>query len=116
MENMEKIFKTTTEEIERLLSSKTVVGDPITIDGKTMIPLISLGFGFGVGGGEGGTGKEEGSGVGTGGGGGVKPVAVMIIDQDGVRVEPVKSGAASAFERAVETVSKAATKSKDTEE
>ena len=56
---------------------------------------LSLGFGFGAGGG-GGKGKNgdnhdgEGSGGGTGGGGGVKPVAVIIISKDGVRVEPIQ--------------------------
>ena len=114
MENVEPLFKTAIEEIERMLNSKTVVGDPIKIEENTIIPLVSIGFGFGAGG---GTGKEptkgEGSGGGTGGGGGVKPVAVLVVNQDGVRLEPVKSGTASVLEKVAETIGKTATKKAD---
>ena len=110
MKNVENLFNTTISEIERMLNTKTVVGEPITVEGNTLIPLISVGFGFGAGGGE-GTDSDKGSGTGggTGGGGGVKPVALVIINQDGVRVEPVKSGASSAFEKLADAVGKAAT-------
>jgi uncharacterized spore protein YtfJ len=104
MKDVEGLFKTTVDEIERMLNSKTVVGEPMTVEGNTLIPLVSLGFGFGAGG---GTGQikagEEASGGGTGGGGGVKPVALIIINADGVRVEPIKGGAASVLEKMVET-------------
>lgn len=111
MDDVETLFKTAIGEIERMLSSKTVVGEPMTVEGNTLIPLISLGFGFGAGG---GTGKakagEEGTGGGTGGGGGVKPVALIIINAQGVRVEPVKGGTASVLEKAVEVLGKTAGK------
>jgi len=110
MKNVENLFNTTITEIERMLNTKTVVGEPITVEGNTMIPLISIGFGFGAGGGEGADPKHgAGTGGGTGGGGGVKPVALIIINKDGVRVEPIKSGAASAMEKLAETVGKVAT-------
>ena len=53
MEVVENLVKTTLGEIEKVLSTRTVVGEPITIQGTTLIPLISIGFGFGAGGGEG---------------------------------------------------------------
>ena len=108
MEDIEKIFDKAVGEIERMLNTKTVVGEPITIEGNTLIPLVNVGFGFGVGGGE-GTDPEKGSGHGggTGGGGGVKPVALIIINKDGVRVEPVKSGSASVMEKVADTIGKA---------
>ena len=109
MEDIEKLFDKAVGEIERMLNTKTVVGDPITIEGNTLIPLISVGFGFGVGGGQGTEPKKgSGHGGGTGGGGGVKPVALVIINQDGVQVEPIKSGTASVLEKIAETVGKAA--------
>ena len=110
MKDVEKVFGTAINEIERLLNTKTVVGDPITVEGNTLIPLISVGFGFGVGGGE-GTDPKKGSGAGggTGGGGGVKPVALIVINKEGVRVEALKGGAASGFEKVAETVGKATT-------
>jgi len=111
VDDVEKLFKTAIGEIERMLSSKTVVGEPMTVEGNTLIPLISLGFGFGAGGGTGkAKGGEEGTGGGTGGGGGVKPVALVIINAQGVRVEPIKGGAASVLEKAVEAFGKTAGK------
>jgi len=109
MENVETLFDKATGEIERMLNSKTVVGEPIEIAGNTLIPLVNVGFGFGVGSGEGTEPKKgSGHGGGTGGGGGVKPVALIVINADGVHVESIKSGAASAFEKIAETVGKAA--------
>ncbi|MDH5219428.1 MAG: spore germination protein GerW family protein, partial [Gammaproteobacteria bacterium] len=81
----------------------------------TIIPLVSLGFGFGAGGGSGkgkipggdARGEGEGGGAGTGGGGGVKPVAMIIIDKNGVRVESIKGSASSAFENVAKTIGSA---------
>ena len=101
MEDVERLFKGSAEEMGRLLSAKTVVGEPLTIDGNTIIPLLSMGFGVGAGGGTGKgkkDGEGEGTGGGTGGGGGVKPVAVIVINKDGVKVEPV-AGPPSALEK-----------------
>lgn len=109
MEDIERLFDKAVGEIERMLNTKTVVGEPITVEGNTLIPLVNVGFGFGVGEGQ-GTEPQKGSGHGggTGGGGGVKPVALVIINKDVVRVEPIKSGAASVLEKVAETIGKAA--------
>lgn len=126
MEDVERLLKSTMAEIERVLSTKTVVGDMIQVGDVTMIPLVSLGFGFGAGGGSGkgeiptsGAKSEgEGAGAGTGGGGGIKPVAMVIIDKNGVRIETIKGGASSAFESVGTAIGKAmqsGNKSKNTE-
>ena len=101
MEPVNRLLDTTVGELEKILTTRTVVGDPIEVGGHTIIPLVSVGFGFGGGGGEGGPGGSEagGTGGGTGGGGGVKPVGVIVIDDDGVRVEPIKGSAASVVEK-----------------
>jgi len=107
MDDVEKLVKTTIGEIEKVLDAKTVVGEPITIEGTTLIPLMSVGFGFAAGGGTGkGETKEatEGGGSGTGGGAGVRPVAIIVIDKDGVRIEPIKGGMATAIEKLSETI------------
>lgn len=110
MKDLDNLFGKAVGEIERMLNTKTVVGEPIAVDGHTLIPLVSLGFGFGVGGGEGTDPKKgAGSGGGTGGGGGVKPVAVVVIDKDGVRVETIKGGAASLLEKVADVAGKFAT-------
>ena len=108
MEHVENLLKTTLGEIERMLNTKSVVGAPITIDGNTVIPLVSIGFGFGAGGGSGKDPKNlqsEGAGEGSGGGGGVKPVAVLIMSKDGIRVEAVR-GTSTVVEKLGEAVSK----------
>ena len=105
MEDVERLVKTTVGEIEKVLGSKTVVGDPITLEGTTLIPLISMGFGFGAAGGASGKSEvkgNEGGGEGTGGAAGVKPIAVIIIGKDGVRIEPIKTGVASALDKFTE--------------
>ena len=107
MDVVENLVKTTLGEIEKVLSTRTVVGEPITVEGATLIPLISVGFGFGAGGGEGrGEAKQkgEGSGGGTAGGAGVKPIAIVIVDKGGVRIEPIKGGLTTAIEKISETI------------
>lgn len=107
MSDIENLFGKAIGEIERMLNTKTVVGDPMTVDGNTLIPLISVGFGFGVGSGEGNDPKKgAGTGGGAGGGGGVKPIALIIVNKDGVRVETVKGGAASIVEKIADAAGK----------
>lgn len=107
MSDIENLFGKAIGEIEHMLNTKTVVGDPITVENNTLIPLVSVGFGFGVGSGEGNDPKKgAGTGGGTGGGGGVKPVALVIVNKDGVRVETVKGGAASLVEKIAEAAGK----------
>ena len=110
MQDIEVLFDKNVGEIERLLNTKTVVGEPIIIEGNTLIPLVNVGFGFGVGRGQ-GTEPQKGSGEGggTGGGGGVKPVALVVVNKEGVRVDPIKSGTTSVLEKVVDTISTAAT-------
>ena len=107
MEDVNKLLKTAVEDIERVLNSKTVVGDPITVEGATIIPLVSIGFGFGAGGGSQKSGSDGGNVAGgTGAGGGVKPVAVVIISADGVKLQPLTGGTISILEKVVDTVGK----------
>jgi uncharacterized spore protein YtfJ len=107
MDHVESLLKATLAEVERLLSTRTVVGEPINIEGQTIIPLVAVGFGFGAGGGSGKDQKTtsvEGLGAGSGAGGGVKPVAVIIVNKDGVRLESVRRGAATMVEKVGEAV------------
>lgn len=101
MEDAQNLFRMSLEEIERMLTTKHVVGEPMTIGDNTIIPLISIGFGFGAGGGS-GTGSKgggSGSGAGTGGGGGVKPLGVIIVNKDGVRIETLHGAVATVADR-----------------
>ena len=111
MSDVEKLVGTSMSEIEKLLSTKSVVGDPVTLGDQTIVPLMSVGFAFGAGGmaGKGDRGpKGEGSGEATGGVGGIKPVAVVILDKEGVRVESIRGGASTFVETLGDAVTKVA--------
>lgn len=102
MESVDTLVKATLGEIEKVLNTRTIVGEPIKIDGRTIIPLISVGFAFGAGAGQGkGEMKRMGEGTGgfSGGGAWIRPVALVILDKDSIKVESVKGGLASAFEK-----------------
>ena len=100
MQELTEILKTITGEMQNALSARTAVGDPVTVDGRTVIPLMSVGMGFGAGS---GSGTEDRPG---GGGGalGMKPVAVIIIDEQGVRVERLKQNQHTLVETVAEAV------------
>lgn len=74
---------------------KRVYGEPIKHETATIIPAAEVvaAMGFGAGYGAGGPADAEAGGTGGGGGGGgrafSRPVAVVIADENGVRVEPV---------------------------
>ena len=107
MEVVENITRTTLQEIEKVLTTRTIVGEPMIVDGKTIIPLISIAFGFGAGGAAGkgeGPRKGEGEGGGTGGGAIIRPVAVIISDKETIKIEPVVGGIAGAMEKVGESL------------
>ena len=99
---MTNILKTNITELQYILLPRTALGDPLTVEGKTIVPLMSVGMGFGAGS---GTGKETDPSGGAGGGGlGMKPIAVVIIDQQGVRIERMKEGRDTLVNHLVEAV------------
>ena len=53
MQELTEILKTITGEMQNALCARTAVGDPVTVDGRTVIPLMSVGMGFGAGSGSG---------------------------------------------------------------
>lgn len=100
----ENMFANAVKELERMLSSKTVVGEPINVGDATIVPLVSVGFGFGAGGGSSeSSSKQGGEGALAAGGGGVRPVALLISDKNGVRLESLKT-AGSVLGRVAENV------------
>jgi uncharacterized spore protein YtfJ len=73
---------------------KRVYGEAVQHETATIIPTAEVvaAMGFGAGYGAGGPGGEAGGNGGGGGGGGrafSRPVAVIIADENGVRVEPI---------------------------
>ncbi|MFJ3488496.1 GerW family sporulation protein [Leifsonia aquatica] len=63
---------------------KSVYGEPVVIDGTTLVPVAAVQFGFGAG-----TGSDSEDGPGGAGGGGVSiPFGAYVSDSDGVRFRP----------------------------
>jgi uncharacterized spore protein YtfJ len=69
--------------------AKTVYGEPVTMDGKTILPVAKIRYGFGGGSGHKGDHEHEGG----GGGGGLfaKPVGVIEITPTQTRFIPISS-------------------------
>ncbi|HOQ38070.1 MAG TPA: spore germination protein GerW family protein [Acetivibrio sp.] len=98
-ENVSVLF----DKLEKFLTSKTVIGEPIKVGEATLIPFISTSFGLGTGGGSGSdTRGDQGTGVGSGMGAKISPTAVLVIKGDNIEMLPIKKS--SSFEKLVEMV------------
>ena len=106
MEGVEKLLKISLDEVDRLLSSKSIVGETIQVGEDSVIPLLSMGFGFGAGGAKGSDStKGSGEGGGSGAGAGIKPVALIISDGRGnTRVEPISGAVGGVVAKLASTV------------
>jgi uncharacterized spore protein YtfJ len=106
MQEIDKLLKETVAELDRLLQARNVVGEPVTRGDVTVMPLVSFGFGFGAGSGARPNAGGESGGI--GGGGGIKPLAVLIIDGNGTRVESIKGQRATVIEAVGDAIGKVA--------
>ena len=94
MEQAKELIESITDRLTSLAKESAVVSTPISIDGRYVVPLCSIGLGYGGGGGGGdsknadsGAERSKGDGLGGGGAAGVKPLAVLIVHGDDVRLE-----------------------------
>jgi sporulation protein YtfJ len=85
---VEELMREVVEQLEKLITTKTIVGEPITVAGKTVVPISKVSFGFGSGGGEGKRDEESGFGGGGGGGAKIEPVAFLVVSEDEVKLLP----------------------------
>ncbi len=85
--NVEALFKG----MERFVNSKTVIGEPITINDTIILPLVDVAFGVGAG--AYGAKKQEKNGQSGGGGLGAKisPAAVLVIKDGIARLVNIKN-------------------------
>jgi len=86
--NIEQYTQSIVERIQASASVKTIYGDPVTAEGKTIIPVarVAYGFGAGFGGGKNAETEKEGAGC-AGGAGGVsaRPIGVVEITKEDTR-------------------------------
>ncbi len=78
-------------QLQETAAAKTVFGEPMTVNGRTIIPVASVRYMFGFGMGRGVDRAEKDSGEGGGGGGGamVRPVALLEISGNETRLKPI---------------------------
>ena len=80
------------ESILSQASVKAIYGEPISSQGKTVIPVAKIMYGYGAMAGTGGVGDSSARGEGGGGGGGVRAIPVGVIeisDQQQTRFVPI---------------------------
>jgi len=92
---IQDIISEVTKELENIVSAKTVVGEPIVVGEKTLIPITKISVGFGSGGFEdSGTSNSTGSKSPYGGGGGagakIEPLAFIVIDDNKTEILTLK--------------------------
>ena len=80
---VESLFKG----MESFVTTKTVVGDPIQLNGATILPLVDVTFGCGAG----ATGNNGKSGAGGGMSGKITPSAVLVIQNGTTRLVNLKN-------------------------
>jgi len=80
------------QSLERLISSKTVIGEPIVIKDVTLVPVVDVMFGLGSAGGGGPDAGAQGRGAGFGTGARISPRAVIVVRKDQVDVYPLSVG------------------------
>ena len=89
---IEGMMGVTMEKIRQLVDANTIIGEPITVDGATIIPISRVTFGFASGGSDVGakTNKQM-FGGGTGGGVTITPMAFLIVRNGDVKLIQVQS-------------------------
>ncbi|MCL4401476.1 MAG: hypothetical protein M1436_02255 [Acidobacteria bacterium] len=88
MMDLQQFFQSVAENLQTSAHVKTVYGEPIVTEGKTVVPVAKVSYGFGGGHGRKRIGAEQGPGEeGSGGGAGIKatPVGVVEITAAGTR-------------------------------
>ncbi len=107
-QNLPNMLENTIAKLRDMVDVNSVVGDPITTGGVTIIPISKVSVGFGGGGSDfvsKNVNKQENPfGGGVGAGVKVTPVAFLIIKDGNVRMIPVATPANTTADRVVELV------------
>ena len=108
-QNASNMLESTIAKIREMVDVNSVIGEPITAGGITIIPVSKVSVGFGGGGSDfvsKNTNNLDNHPFGGGAGGGVKvtPVAFLIIKDGNVRMLPVATPANTTADRLVEMI------------
>lgn len=86
--DLQDMLGITVSGLEKFISTKTCVGEPIVVGDVTLIPVQTVSFGYGSGGGEGKQTEQSGTGGGSGAGASLRPIAVIAVKGTEVQVFP----------------------------
>jgi len=77
--------------IETMAQAKTILGEPVKLGERLVIPVVKISVGFGAGGGE-NKQEEKAANAGGGGGGGfsISPVGFIVMEGEKTAFLPVK--------------------------
>lgn len=99
--SIKNIMDVTMDKLRAMVDANTIIGDPIVVDGVTLIPVSKVSFGFATGGSDFPSKTQSGL-FGGGGGAGVtvSPVAFIAVSDGNVRMMPVYNELSS-FDKAM---------------
>ncbi len=80
--SLSDVIKTAMDQLQFIAKTETVIGEPISAGGITLIPVSRISIGFAAGGGN----ESKPSGAGTGGGVSITPVAFVSVHEGKVQV------------------------------
>ena len=109
--SIKSIMDVTMDKLRAMVDANTIIGDPIVVDGVTLIPVSKVSFGLATGGSDFPSKTQSGL-FGGGGGAGVtvSPVAFIAVSEGNVKMMPVYNELSSfdkAFALAPEVLEKA---------
>lgn len=109
--SIKSIMDVTMDKLRAMVDANTIIGDPIVVDGVTLIPVSKVSFGLATGGSDFPSKTQSGL-FGGGGGAGVtvSPVAFIAVNEGNVKMMPVYNELSSfdkAFALAPEVLEKA---------
>lgn len=84
----DEVRKQIFEEFKEMITTESVVGEPIHLGDATIVPFVDISFGFG-------TGSHGTAGASGAGGGKVTPTAVLIMKGERVELFSIKNAAAN---------------------
>lgn len=86
-DKVKDLVRTSLDKVKELSDADTIIGDPIKLDGVTIIPVSKVSYGFAAGGSDlPSKSSSELFGGGTGGGVTIQPIAFIVVANDDVKL------------------------------
>lgn len=87
---IQAILDTTMDKLKAMVNADVITGNPIVVDGMTLIPVSKVAYGIATGGSDFATKNQKGLfGGGSGAGVTVSPIAFMVIKDGNVKMIPI---------------------------